>query len=182
MEPTPGMLALAKAVAEDDADRTNGSDDARADDEAVDLAMRAVLSNCGTGAGGFKSGNTCAAGGGEGDRKPGEQHTAKDLKAFKRRIEHEHDQREDRIKEIEASDKTPLPDWTKIDGVDVLQVPGSEHAAFPISGKKNGATFQVFNVNTREPGPQLKKAEIHNWLYRDAERQEIKGRKGFGTK
>lgn len=66
MKPTAGMLALAKAVAEDDdAHRPNSSDDG-----AAELARQVALGDCGTGAGGFKQGNTCAAGGEGGATSP----------------------------------------------------------------------------------------------------------------
>jgi hypothetical protein len=55
MKPTAGMLALAKSVAEDDGHPPNSSEDGG----SASLAREIALSDCGTGAGGFKTGNTC---------------------------------------------------------------------------------------------------------------------------
>lgn len=56
------------------------------------------------------------------------------------------------------------PEWTTLDGILILQVPGSELAAIPNSGKKNAASFTIFNVKTRNEIVQLKKKEVRGWL------------------
>lgn len=60
-----------------------------------------------------------------------------------------------------------LPDqpvWDQHDGVDVLRIPGAKHAAFPVNGRKDAATWQTYHTETREAGPQLKKHEVRGWL------------------
>lgn len=61
------------------------------------------------------------------------------------------------------------PKWETLEGVDVLRVPGDDLAAFPITGRKNARVFQVFTVSSREPGCQLKKAEVYGWLSKNSE-------------
>lgn len=58
------------------------------------------------------------------------------------------------------------PEWTTIDGVDVLRVPGSKYAAAPATNRRNAAHWIVFNVDTREESCQLTRRDVRSWLVR----------------
>lgn len=55
--------------------------------------------------------------------------------------------------------------WTTIDGVDVLQIPGSNYAAVPCTDRKDARRFTVFTVDEREEYCQLTRKEVYDWLY-----------------
>lgn len=60
-------------------------------------------------------------------------------------------------------------DWDKLEGEDVLRVPGSKAVAIPNSGRRNAASFTVIDADTREVIVQLKKDELRPWLASNAE-------------
>jgi hypothetical protein len=67
----------------------------------------------------------------------------------------------------------PQPDWSTIDGVEVLRIPGEPLAAIPCSGRRSASRFQAFDVATREALCQLTKREIRSWLIRMARSRVI---------
>lgn len=58
------------------------------------------------------------------------------------------------------------PQWEQIEGIEVLRSPGSDYAAFPITGKRSSRVWQVFSVKMRKPITQLRKDEVRKWLAR----------------
>lgn len=87
---------------------------------------------------------------------------------------------------VEAVDQTEsIPAWDvvegEIDGQYVLQVPGSDVAALPVSGRKNAARWTVFNIETREEVTQLKKSELRQWLIDDARGKDVPPTEGAPT-
>lgn len=70
-------------------------------------------------------------------------------------------------KSLEKS-KQNEPQWTKLEGNNILKVKGSKIAALPVTGKKNSAKFIIFNINTRKEITYLKKSEVYSWLTRVA--------------
>lgn len=43
----------------------------------------------------------------------------------------------------------PDPEWTQVEGIDVLRVRGSKYVAVPVSGRKNARAFQVIDLEDR---------------------------------
>jgi|GEM_PF-4712454 len=70
--------------------------------------------------------------------------------------------------------------WTKIDGVDVLMVPGSDFAAIPASGKRNASNFVVMQISSREEITQLRKSEVTLWLAGKARDEGVKPTGHYG--
>lgn len=64
------------------------------------------------------------------------------------------------------------PQFETLDGVEILRVPGSKYAAFPVTGKRGARTWQTFKVDTREPVAQVRKDELSAWLARMAQSEE----------
>jgi hypothetical protein len=60
------------------------------------------------------------------------------------------------------------PEWTTFEGEDVIQVPGSNHVAVPVNGRKNSAKFDIISIEPREYVTQVGKGEVHQWLTRNA--------------
>ena len=69
--------------------------------------------------------------------------------------------------------------WTEIDGVAVLQIPGSKYAAQPITGRRNARTFVAFQVDDREELCQLKSAEVSGWLVAVARGEDVEPNEVF---
>lgn len=108
---------------------------------------------------------------GEAVPKGGRQHTKGALKSFAKRTRKE----AERYKKVHDDPKSAFnihlkkieknkPEWTKLEGHDILKVKGSNFAALPATGKKNAANFVIFNVKTREEIAYLKKKEVNAWL------------------
>lgn len=62
----------------------------------------------------------------------------------------------------------PQPDWSTVDGVEVLRIEGEPVAALPCSGRRSASRFQAFDLATREMLCQLTKREIRGWLISEA--------------
>lgn len=60
------------------------------------------------------------------------------------------------------------PEWERLEGQWILQVPGRSVAALPTTGKQNAANFVVFNIDSREEIAFLKRGEVFGWLAREA--------------
>jgi len=65
------------------------------------------------------------------------------------------------------------PEWTKIEGQDVLQIKGSEFFAIPADGKKSAKKFVISN-KAREEVAHLDKKEVRQWLIDAARRDGVK--------
>jgi len=65
-------------------------------------------------------------------------------------------------------------EWEKLEGQDILRVPGSDFAAIPVTGKKNARVLQIFNVKTREPITQVYKNEVREWLAKKAKDEGVR--------
>lgn len=111
--------------------------------------------------------------------KGGRQHTSASLKAFSKRKKKEyedyieaHNDPNSRFNKSLKQVEENKPEWTKLEGQDILRVKGSNLAALPATGKKNAANFVVFDINTRKEITYLKKTEVYSWLTKAAIRGE----------
>jgi hypothetical protein len=59
--------------------------------------------------------------------------------------------------------------WTKVKGVDVLVIAGSDYVAAPVSGRQNSRRFDIINATAGEYVCQLLKSEVNAWLISRAE-------------
>ena len=61
------------------------------------------------------------------------------------------------------------PEWVNIEGVEVLQSPGSSFVAVPCSGRKNSRRFDIIDLNDRtDIVCQLTSKEVYGWLAKKA--------------
>jgi hypothetical protein len=105
----------------------------------------------------------------------GAQHTPGSLRSFAKRSEHEgkaylkvHADPNSAFNKHVNALQNNVPVWTKLDGIDIYQVPGSGIAALPTNDKKSSQNWIVFDVKTRKELTQLKKKELFQWLSRYA--------------
>lgn len=60
-----------------------------------------------------------------------------------------------------------LAEWTKVEGVQVLQVEGSDFVGVPVSGRKDARRFSIINLNDRtDIVCQVSGKEVYAWLFR----------------
>jgi hypothetical protein len=69
-------------------------------------------------------------------------------------------------------------EWRELEGVKIVGVKGCKWWAFPVNNRKNCRTYQTFHIDTREPGPQLKRGkgmddELTSWLIRVARDENV---------
>jgi hypothetical protein len=61
------------------------------------------------------------------------------------------------------------PEWSAVEGVEVLRIDGSNFVAVPCTGRRNAREFDVINLRDRsEVVCTLRKNEVHGWLLRAA--------------
>jgi hypothetical protein len=61
------------------------------------------------------------------------------------------------------------PQWVTVEGVNVLQSPGSHFLAVPVSGKKTSRHWHVIDLNDRtDIYCQLTRKEVYGWLAKAA--------------
>jgi hypothetical protein len=61
------------------------------------------------------------------------------------------------------------PQWIKVEGVDVMQSPGSSFVAVPVSGRKNSRFYDIIDMKDRSDIVcQLTAKEVCGWLSKKA--------------
>ena len=106
---------------------------------------------------------------------PGEQMPRKDLEAFKRRMDKEAEDRAEWHRTHKDPPKVIDPEWSTLDGQDVLRIEGSKFVAAPITGKKNASRYVVFNIDERKELAQISNRDVNRWLRKQYE-NEIENR------
>lgn len=62
--------------------------------------------------------------------------------------------------------------WTTVEGIEVLQVAGSNYVAIPVNGRRSSARFDICQLDPREFYCQVTKAEVRQWLADTARHRE----------
>ena len=78
--------------------------------------------------------------------------------------ERERQRAEERARIWNEPDEANLPQWTTLEGVEILRIPGAKHGAIPATGRRNAVNYVAFDVNTREELAYLRKDEVRQWL------------------
>lgn len=107
---------------------------------------------------------------------PGEQMPRKDLEAFKRRMNKEAEDRAEWHRTHKDPPEVVDPEWTTLEGQDVLRIEGSKFVAAPITGKKNASRFVVFNIDERKELAQISNKEVNRWLRKRYENEIENGK------
>ncbi len=55
-------------------------------------------------------------------------------------------------------------EWVTVEGVDVMQIKGSDFVAAPCTSRKNSRKFDIINITKGEYICQLNKNEVGRWL------------------
>jgi hypothetical protein len=65
------------------------------------------------------------------------------------------------------------PEWTKMEGVEVLAIPGLDVVACPCNGRRNSAKFDMIDMAKGEFLCQLLKGEVAEWMVKAARNAEL---------
>lgn len=103
---------------------------------------------------------------------PGEQMPRKDLEAFKRRMDKEKADRDEWHRTHKDPPKVVEPEWSTLEGQNVLRIEGSKFVAAPVTGKKNASRFVVFNIDERKELAQISNKEVNSWLRKQYENEK----------
>ena len=107
----------------------------------------------------------------------------RDLAAVKRTKEQEQQRAEagraaSRAMHEATIKNAPLPDWTTVNGQEVLRSGDSKFVAAPRNGKRTAANFDVLDLDTNEHVLSLPKDEVYKWLHASA-KTEFEEKHGY---
>lgn len=90
----------------------------------------------------------------------------KDMKATGEYLKKVYDRQAKRDAEFMSRPVRPLaPEWTKVDGVEVLRIKDSKYVAIPNNGRRNSANFSILDLTDRSDYVAvLRKTEVNKWL------------------